>query len=296
MSKLRRVITGAAAGLLGAALIGAAPASAGIFPVYVNAGSATNCGTVVLSTPCLNLTQTWNAGAVTFTGIKLNVTDTASASGSLLMDLQVAGGSKFSVTKAGTVNTAQVNLFAAGFLSWNNDLLLNRDAANTLALRNAVNAQAFNIYNTFTDASNYERAVFGWNGVANRLQIGTQNAGTGTFRPLDIFGNSISIYPNGVGSNIARVDFSQSGWMGFEVDNAYDFGNPAANRPRNAYIGTRLNIAPKTVATLPTSPADGDRSFVTDATACTFAAAVTGGGAIHCPVYYDGGSSSWKAG
>ena len=48
-----------------------------------------------------SLADTWNASGTTFTGIGLNVTDSASAAGSLLMDLQVGGVSKFSVTKAG---------------------------------------------------------------------------------------------------------------------------------------------------------------------------------------------------
>ncbi|NCX24043.1 MAG: hypothetical protein EBX17_12845, partial [Betaproteobacteria bacterium] len=47
-----------------------------------------------------DLTDTWNAGATTFTAIKMNVTDTDSAAGSLLMDLQVGGSSKFSVSKS----------------------------------------------------------------------------------------------------------------------------------------------------------------------------------------------------
>lgn len=59
--------------------------------------------TVTVSTPLLDLTQTWNAGAVTFTGRKFNVTATASATGSLLDDLQVGGVSQFSVSKAGRV-------------------------------------------------------------------------------------------------------------------------------------------------------------------------------------------------
>lgn len=50
-----------------------------------------------------NITDTWNSAGTTFTGIKFNVTDTASASGSLLMDLQVGGTSKFKVAKAGDV-------------------------------------------------------------------------------------------------------------------------------------------------------------------------------------------------
>ena len=47
------------------------------------------------------LAQTWNAAGTTFTGLKLNVTDTASASGSLLLDLQVGGVSQAKISKTG---------------------------------------------------------------------------------------------------------------------------------------------------------------------------------------------------
>jgi hypothetical protein len=60
-------------------------------------------GTVTTSSPVIDAAQTWNAGGVTFTGLKFNATDTASAAGSLLMDLQVGGTSRFSVSKAGNV-------------------------------------------------------------------------------------------------------------------------------------------------------------------------------------------------
>jgi hypothetical protein len=50
-----------------------------------------------------DMSDTWNDGVTTFTAIKMNVTDTASASGSLLMDLQVNGASQFKIgTAAGT--------------------------------------------------------------------------------------------------------------------------------------------------------------------------------------------------
>lgn len=49
---------------------------------------------------------TWNDGTETFVHIKANVTDTASAALSLLMDLQVAGVSKWKVTKGGAVTQA----------------------------------------------------------------------------------------------------------------------------------------------------------------------------------------------
>jgi len=38
-----------------------------------------------------DLTDTWNAGGTTFNGIKLNVTDTASAASSKLVSLQTNG-------------------------------------------------------------------------------------------------------------------------------------------------------------------------------------------------------------
>jgi hypothetical protein len=59
--------------------------------------------TLTASAPVLDLAQTWNNGAVTFTGIKYNATSTASAAGSLLMDLQVGGSSKVSIDKNGTI-------------------------------------------------------------------------------------------------------------------------------------------------------------------------------------------------
>ena len=181
-----------------------------------------------------NMLDTWNAGATVFTGIKLSVTDTASAAGSLLMDLQVGGVSRFSVTKAGRLTVADTTQFASpsiafpsnisfsaigtnlyahnasfsavrlstnttpfvsvngsgyfGFASGDPssadpDTRLFRDAANTLAQRNGVNAQAFNLYNTYTDASNYERGFMKW--VGNTLRIGTDALGTGSARSVE---------------------------------------------------------------------------------------------------------------
>jgi hypothetical protein len=60
-------------------------------------------GTVTTSSPVIDAAQTWNNGAVTFTGLKFNATDTASAAGSLLMDLQVGGTSAFNLSKAGNL-------------------------------------------------------------------------------------------------------------------------------------------------------------------------------------------------
>jgi hypothetical protein len=177
-----------------------------------------------------SLADTWNASGTTFTGIGLNVTDTASAAGSLLMDLQVGGVSRFRVDKDATItfgsggsyaiidgqsatagreiligNTVRAvgvkdNLWVSGSyvainpnttFGWGSgprlfqgDLILARDAANTLAQRNGVNAQAFNLYNSYTDVSNYERGFMRF--VSNVLEIGAQAAGTGTGRSISM--------------------------------------------------------------------------------------------------------------
>lgn len=54
------------------------------------------------------------------------------------------------------------------------------EANDILAQRNGTNAQAFRLYNTFTDASNYERLNVRWN--SNIAEIGSDSAGTGTIR------------------------------------------------------------------------------------------------------------------
>jgi len=66
------------------------------------------------------------------------------------------------------------------------DVKLFRDAAAILAQRNSTTAQTFRCYNTYTDASNYERAVLDWTTTANTLTFGTQALGTGTQRAMAI--------------------------------------------------------------------------------------------------------------
>jgi|GEM_PF-7040573 hypothetical protein len=58
------------------------------------------------SAPALDASQTWNNAGVAFKGLSLNVTDTASAAASKLIDLLVGGASKFSVSKAGCIESS----------------------------------------------------------------------------------------------------------------------------------------------------------------------------------------------
>ena len=236
-----------------------------------------------------DIADTWSGGGA-FTGIKLNVTDGGSTAGSLLMDLQVGGASRFSVAKAGTIQVPGVSeqsLLATGaaggnaairwrtgnrlvFSSGDNvsyiaieaaaiwlaglnrlisissgvvrftnytdtgyaqvqadsfslqtDTILARDAANTLAQRNSTAAQAFNLYNTYTDASNYERGFMRF--VSNVLEIGAEKLGTGTARKVKI---KTSGSGTGDGFMVEALD-AQAGAL--ELGGSLGFGRIAGN-------------------------------------------------------------------
>ena len=174
-----------------------------------------------------DLADTWNDSGTVFTALKMNVTDTASNASSKLLDLQVGGGSRVNIGKnaqltfaysattdwvSGTVafgnrynlatmqtGTALLNLGTTGIVNCAGsasgyaieaDVVLRRDAANTLALRNSTNAQRFNVYETYTDSSNYARGYVA--GTTSGLDIGTEAAGTGTKRPVRILGQSLA--------------------------------------------------------------------------------------------------------
>jgi hypothetical protein len=65
------------------------------------------------------------------------------------------------------------------------DVKLWKDASNILALRNGVNPQAFRLYNTYTDATTFERLNIKWD--ANVLKIGTEKGSVGgTVRNLEM--------------------------------------------------------------------------------------------------------------
>lgn len=61
-------------------------------------------GTLTAAEELLNISSTWNNSGSTFYGIKFDVTNTASAAASRLIDLSVGGSSKFNVDLNGNIN------------------------------------------------------------------------------------------------------------------------------------------------------------------------------------------------
>ncbi len=68
------------------------------------------------TTGVYDMTDTWNNGATTFTAIKMDVTDSASAAASKLIDMQIGSASKFEVGKDGatTISSAAADAVAVG--------------------------------------------------------------------------------------------------------------------------------------------------------------------------------------
>ena len=161
-------------------------------------------GTVTANAPLLDLSQTWNNAAVAFGGINLNITDSAAAAGSYPLAIRQAGTLRIYCTTAGS--------FYANSLTLGGDVALSRDTANILALRNGANAQTFNTYGTYTDASNYRRLRQTMT-TAGAVTIAAEGLGTGAT------GNTVEFNIDGtdslrVFSTGAYVKTSQQiGWL-----------------------------------------------------------------------------------
>lgn len=191
------------------------PVGSVTFPGSLNMGAGAtnpqatlNGGTVTADTPVLLISQTWNSGAVVFTAVRVNITNTASSTNSPLLDLQVGGTSQVQMRRNGKIYAAAFLLPTAtgGTLEINNDsggqtgvmycnpdflirwgsslygtadIGLRRDGATgALAIRAGTQAEILRVYRTWTDASNYERQSL--QSGSGYFEWAAETAGTGT--------------------------------------------------------------------------------------------------------------------
>jgi hypothetical protein len=202
----------------------------------------------------LHVAETWNAAGTTFTAAKVDVTDTASAAASKLLDLQVGGVSKFSVGKTGIVSAASDffgtyiysgtaptagifpnTVFAGsggviGFASAATfggvvDTTFVRDGeSDHIAMRRGALGQKFSVYGTYPGAA-WERFTITAPTSGNVL-LGTYKGTGGIARGLEIQTDGVS-----------RWTISTAGHFLAAADNTYDIGPSGANRPRDIYAG-----------------------------------------------------------
>jgi hypothetical protein len=129
-----------------------------------------------------DLVDTWNSAGTTFVAIRMNATDTASAAGSLLIDLQVGGVSQFQVRKNGSTgvgigNNAPTTYFHIGQSAAGN-------IGPVLMLSNTAEAagDSCGIFGSTAlgNALPYRSGVLFWPGVAGRMtmHVGTNATAT----------------------------------------------------------------------------------------------------------------------
>ena len=238
--------------------IGSTTPAAGSFTTL-----SANNGTLTASAPVLDLSQTWNNSGVTFTGLRFNATDTASAAASNLAEFQLSGTALAAIRKDGSfrvlgtgdrtllahpnfalsasaggawlgVNTtislsSAGNFVTAGGLIRLNDVTsanpveLNRDAADTLAQRRTTNPQAFRLYN-ITDSGLTNFERGFMRWSSSVLQIGTEKGGTGSARALEFQTDGTTrLTIAATGGNINMGTAAVFGITGLQFDSAASF-------------------------------------------------------------------------
>src|SRR3990167_9518241 len=135
----------------------------------------------------------------------------------------------------------------------NQDVCLSRDAANALALANSLTAQRFSVYNTRTDASNYERLNVMWSSDEAYLQTAQAGSGSGRGLTIGTKGNGQLTFSTndanrwGIGST--------TGHLLALSDDSFNIGATSANRPslvnvaRGIVLGNGISFSPSTTTT-----------------------------------------------
>lgn len=230
-----------------------------------------------------NMTDTWNAGGTTFTAIKMDVTNTASASGSKLIDLQIASATVFSIRKDGQCVSAFFESGSGGFLT---------PTFGTVGVDVRSNDGFFRLGSdtTITRAGAAAFCLGAANAASPVAQtLGTQGSRAGT--DSNVGGANLTIRAgNGTGTGTLATLALQS-----PVSVASGTGAQTQTTGLTIRAGTAV-MTSYTVATLPVAATAGAgaRAFVTDALSPVFGSAVTGGGAVGVPVYSTG--SAWNVG
>jgi hypothetical protein len=193
---------------------------------WFTGGTSTTTKPQVLIEPSGATSTAWSTSG---TGLGVNA---ASGFAGNLLDLQVNGSSRARFNSDGSLLFSSSNHSINNFFSYigfnptggslslavggsiiqcrvpfafgsNEDLVIQRDAADILAQRRTTNAQTFRVYNTYTSGTNYELGKLEWFG--NELRFGTEaGTGGGTLRSLGIYQGATRYQI--IGSNYNQFD------------------------------------------------------------------------------------------
>ena len=142
-------------------------------------------GTITANNRALSITGTWNNAAVTFDApLFMNITRTAMNGASRLIDIQVdSATSVFTLSQGGVaaffsdITSSSGGVTGNAFTFTGNTVII-PEGTGQLGQRFS-SAQAYRVYNTFTDTTTYERGALDWVTTANTLTVGTQKGSVG---------------------------------------------------------------------------------------------------------------------
>jgi hypothetical protein len=130
-------------------------------------------------------------------------------------------------------------------LTLGGDVLLVRDASNTLGQRNGTTSQALHLYGTFTDASNYERLRVVVGGATDTT-FAQQSAGTGASRGFKFINGNIGFGIDPANTSSLAMYVSASGHLLFATDNTFNIGASGATRPKDYFGAGKITSASAT--------------------------------------------------
>lgn len=270
--------------------------------------------TQVASFPVFSATQTWNNAGVTFTGLKLNITNTASAAASTPFDFQVGGVSLFKMNVAGTQFTLGGAHPKIGdgqssiqFGPFNGEIMLGGAG---------LTSQAYS-YITGSGTEIPAGQYFGWSSTSDptatadtfltrpaaaTIQLGNAAAASPVAQTLQVQGSRPATDNNVGGASLTITSGNGTGTgtistLTFQSPVAVGSGTGAQTQTTGLRVNKGVYVSTGyAVASLPATPLTGSRAHVTDQiTGCPAnGAAVTAGGAFVCPVFYNG--SAWVGG
>jgi hypothetical protein len=221
-----------------------------------------------------DLSDTWNNAGISFNGIKLNATDTASAAGSKLIDLQINGGSKFTVGKTGAViATGLIESTVGGFRFPDGTTQTTKATVNSVSGTGTVNgitltgsvtdSGSLTLGGTLGNIANNQltNSAITINGTSTPLggsiAVGTVTsvAGTGTVSGLSLTGSVTTSGSLTLGGTLVLTSGQVTDGLGYTP---YDATNPTG------YITASALTPYLTSATAATTyqPLDGDLTAI----------------------------------
>ena len=239
-----------------------------------------------------------------------------------LVNLQVAGTSKFKIDKDGGITWGNGSTMSSvGAVSINGGLISASGDINAQRFINSAdvadkyitggnmtatsgNRNQYNMLSNFVPTSGTATmAVFAFNGTINQtggangitrgIYINPTLTAAADFRAIEVARGTTRLFHT---TEQLRVGYDTSNYASFttgatgSLTIALTGTAPRTTFSQGVTMGGTLRLTPYTVATLP-SGVVGDTAYVTDATLPTYLGALTGGGAVTCPVFYNG--SAW---